>query len=1278
MSKLHKSTHAKDKPKQKGNSKFAKWFKGLGAKQASVLIGGIVISLVILISSLTSVIVLSVTQAKSTKQTFANAYSNKTIVGYSAQYLGTVARKIPKETKDEGYAEAAGISRELSNSISGYPKYGYNIGGVLTDDQRTALIRESSYLTAKPTWNGGGGLYDSIDENGYLYKHIDASGKFYTDSGFDAATLQKVAVVDASGNPRQLYKHVAAEDNYLGNVSDSEQAVIKKLTFRPRQYNRGYNLTGLYAPAGEVVKIELSDADMNATGGVQVHVGQALYNGKANNIWTAKGIMNRMPVLLNTLNIDKTTATYNSSTGTWVAYIGNYLGGAIYVRNESVTYSVKISGAVNYSHFILGYTTRAEFEQNAKSTAPVFDLEVWDNGVLHSGPKTFAQNFSYDQIYEAGVLWEKISLVSTRRATQGIVFLYDPFVAAGAAVAFPGQGSVNCPMGWMTSSLNRDAFVKGGAWGNMHEYNHNFQGFGVGYTGEVTNNALNLVEYSLFTKISSARQIGNYGGAGLGGWNSYTSAPWALQRINDGYITSTSGLAVYATLLHNFGQDAFMKSAYGGGKQYYLNWGNNVHYDMSYFASITNTYGLLSQEDIDDLHVQQGHYPMFIPVSCVYQTGRSYNYISADNIEKRAITTMQPYVIKAGEDFTIDLSRYMVNTDGSYRSGSIVVPTGFDYRIVSVGDPSYGKLTKESETIYKYTPNANFLTSGKINVRIELTQAPAGVILNESNKYIDLALEFEQSYELNKWVIERDIYTLSDGEIANTYSNDPIAVLDAINKKQVIPAESALKQDNKLSITPNSSSEIWDPFNLPNNNVTVQANNTLMVLNGKLYIAASGDYRFALRNRGYGALQLSFDGGKTYTTVINLYQNSPNFNSPRDDTAFNLNTNYSKDNPNQEAYIDYQNLISGSWVYFRAVLIVTANNSYIGVGMGQWTTQGFLTETDGDGNIIDKLDEFGNPIIDPDKPPKVNVGYASAYRSNYRSITTKFKTDYFYTPDYHLSHSLQVGEFAGATITSDNYVPAQDNLDLKLENILDGNDATYIKTKDVVTTAKPLTIVADLGKTISASQIILQGDQTTNDDNCGVPIRFTLSVSLDGVVYNQICSFQTTAMPVNRSVTANFGAAEFRYFKLVATRAKINGGGNSRATISELRFGLNLGRGSHISPDSNQVSYKGGNRWQIVPAEGWFGHLYVGQKGATATFKFTGTRFAIISNTIFGFNVEVYIDGNKVPAPSISQKADIGAYMFSYVSAKLSSGAHTITIKMLDTSAIDSFVVWDN
>ncbi|MDE6060627.1 MAG: M60 family metallopeptidase, partial [Clostridia bacterium] len=394
------------------------------------------------------------------QEAYTASYSNETRVSYSGEILGTVDRNIPTEANNGG-------------SVTSYPVWDHTKN--YSTEQKQAIINESWGLTSVDTQVGSDGKPKNT------YNSMDAEGNLYL-NGVRLSDMERPTGGYAKYTPTKLYKHTTAAGMYGGNVSDSEQAVVKKLTL----YNRGYtsySVTGLYAPAGEVIKIELSGADMNRSNGIRVHIGQALYNQKANNIWTQRAI-NRMPVILNTMVVSKSTAKYDEERDVWTAYVGSFVGGPIYIQNVSNTFSVTISGAVQYRHFIHGYTTPEEYAELSKSTAPYFDLEVWERGVLHSGPLSQAKNFTYDQIYDAAVLWEKIALVTAQCYSnynnQGIVFIYDCFVAAGAAVAFPGQNSVNCPYGWMSGSLNYTAFVNGGSWGNMHEYHHNFQGYGVG------------------------------------------------------------------------------------------------------------------------------------------------------------------------------------------------------------------------------------------------------------------------------------------------------------------------------------------------------------------------------------------------------------------------------------------------------------------------------------------------------------------------------------------------------------------------------------------------------------------------------------------------------------------------------------------------------------------------------------------------------------------------------------------------------------------------------
>lgn len=327
-------------------------------------------------------------------------YRTTAAVGYNAKVLGTVERKIPTETKNQG----------MVTNQSMYPKYGYTPKGI-TEEDRRQLISEAWQITCINTRIGS----DGFPKN--TYNAMDADGNLYL-NGISEETR-------TPGTPSKLYKHTCADGMYFGNVSDTEQAIVKQMTFSPRTFHSHgmYSVTGLYAPAGEVIKVEISEQDMNTTGGIIIHIGQALYNSKANNIWLQKGQMQRFPVILNTMVVDKTTATFDADRKVWTGYVGSFIGGPIYVRNEGATFTTTISGGVAYSHFILGYTTPEEFEANKDSSAPYFDLEVWDNGVLHSGPKKYSEPFSYDDLFKVAVLWDKITSVTTYGNNQNIVFL---------------------------------------------------------------------------------------------------------------------------------------------------------------------------------------------------------------------------------------------------------------------------------------------------------------------------------------------------------------------------------------------------------------------------------------------------------------------------------------------------------------------------------------------------------------------------------------------------------------------------------------------------------------------------------------------------------------------------------------------------------------------------------------------------------------------------------------------------------------------------------------
>jgi uncharacterized membrane protein len=148
-----------------------------------------------------------------TVNTYKNTYPSATKVGYDAEYLGTVERNIPKETKDEGLV--------ANGTITAYPTYGTNMS--YTTEQKNAILEESKLLCSTTPQDVSGtfkGIYDQMDENGYLYVNGEP-------------------VLDDAGNQRQLYKHTASTSMYYGTgVSDGHYQADHAYAARIRQLQR--------------------------------------------------------------------------------------------------------------------------------------------------------------------------------------------------------------------------------------------------------------------------------------------------------------------------------------------------------------------------------------------------------------------------------------------------------------------------------------------------------------------------------------------------------------------------------------------------------------------------------------------------------------------------------------------------------------------------------------------------------------------------------------------------------------------------------------------------------------------------------------------------------------------------------------------------------------------------------------------------------------------------------------------------------------------------------
>ncbi|MDE7256413.1 MAG: M60 family metallopeptidase, partial [Clostridia bacterium] len=836
-----------------------------------------------------------------------------------------------------------------------------------------------------------------------------------------------------------------------------------------------------------------------------------------------------------------------------------------------------------------------------------------------------------------------------------------------------------CPSGWMSNSLNYNGIVTSGGWGNFHEYHHNFQGYGVGNGGEVTNNGMTLVSYALFTKISSKRGMGSYGGQGLGGWNNYTSATWALNDIlslqRGGHPSNgDQGLTLYSVLLHNFGADNYIqakvqqqKNSYGQNYAgYFRAWEAITHNDMTYYFK--DVLKGLSADVASQWHNAE-YTSMFVPVSSVYQTGRSYMYDG----EKKYFKTMQPYVVPYEDSFTLDLSKYTA-PDGQYASGSIVIPDGFTYTIKSI-QPERGTVERIDDYNYKFNFSGNDKLSGEIKVTLSITKDDGAFTVDD----VDLILELERSHESNKMTLERTTYTYT----AETMYADAKTAYES-NFAGYTGEPLSWAHTNP---TQNCNTDIWlctpstiDKFPNADPDKHVAKDNQIEVLKGKLYFEEEGKYRIYLRGRVNCAVFI------TYTDANGEVQNKSAQVTNGSGSGFYTT--------NPDTYIDIE-IGSETFVSFTEVLIVKVINnnqaSYIGLGYGKWQEPLYtMVEKyyDVNGNEVASPDaegyhhsatvyydnaghEVAADVVAAAQPtPPTSASYVNAYRSDYVfPDNSSFKTDYFYTRNYSYTYSEAHDNLTQSFVGDHGCFFDENRTDFRPEYLFDGDLTTSCSSAAIPSAASPWEFTVDLGKVIEANRFVLTGRLNNGAGNQNqTPNSITLLVgeSLDNM--KEIANFDNGAVS-GTTLAFNFETSTFRYYRLTV-RKSVQG---RFAAIANIQFSNNVPNGTLLTPDNKDTFTYSGN-WKGMQTQSTFGHVMVGAANATVSFKFNGTRLALLSSELFGKNFEVTIDGVKVN--SVELKAITGGYGASFMTELLENKEHTVVIKCLGEANIDSVVIY--
>ena len=967
---------------------------------------------------------------------YNKTYINIGRVGFYGEYLRKVSRSIP-ELKSEDYIP-----------IDRIPTYNSDLQ--LNTTEKEQVLNESIFITAKSVAFEDG-TYEILDENGNLY-------------------LNNSIVETIDNTTRKLYKHYGSIGNYEGNVSDSEPAYVKRMTF----YTRGicYQITGLYAPPGEVISVRIREKDLHSVGKLYVSIGPIYKDDRSNNIIHTNNDFNRMPIQTNLFELTTKLEPCDRDGTDYIFHIGSFLGGPIYIRPNNMvpTYSVTIKGAVRYLHYIHGYTSEAEFNEDLKSTSPYFDFEIWSKGIVHSGPRSRVPITTYQEAYDLGVFGEKVTSIANQLDSKSknkcpMTFMYDCFFIE------PRVSGVCCDvlmsLPYLTNALNvyredvdYDTRHPEEIWTQLHNYNGHFSSsWGLSSCRSESTDALILIDYSLFTNVSQIR----YYKKTLNSDDSFFKFAYlsAFLSVSDCVSKSHfSHVSLYATLLHCFGQKVFIeacKKKYGESNDgWHRSFTELTTLDMTYFFNEIYKAKPISSQEKE--RFKGKNYKKFIPVACLYQTGIGYII----NNSRKSVFTMQPYLIDYDKEFIFDLNE------------NIVLPSGFSFIINSITKPDHGNLKKlQQDGLYSYIPDPNYLFSGIINLSLSIIHTSI-----DSIDDVEIYIEFQQSHNLRKksmgsYVLDKKVCYYENSNVIS----DPVHEFQSNYSSSFYCIDLLNENANQ-----DSNCEIWD-FSCVTKAVSE--------LRGKVLVKPS-KYRFQLRGYKNCALFLSFDDQMNYFLAVNLKNENYSVSFDLDDVV---------------NYYDHK-FDTLQWVHFKIVLIDNCSEygvSFAGIGIGEFQDDDQVTVS------YIKNAVFEDFVFGP-----------------------QFYSDVVYPPVFTQARNNTFPN--KGTLLDSNYYKMNENDMYDIENLFDDNERNFIHTDELnrVSEENPFMIFVDLNEVIVPNRLIIYGPIEEFWHQNYLPKDFTLEVGTEQDDL-QIVSSNEDSILESQNIVSKFNINSVRYYQLNVT-----------------------------------------------------------------------------------------------------------------------------------------------